>query len=124
MFIFEITEIIFLVKSFKFPTESFNINNYVSFSTGTTTRSSGIKLMHNSSSTNKQRNHYFIRICCLWNVIPTINLNFSVSIIKIHFFWNHFIINFDAANIHTYYFSAHVAVAPIVLHQLTFPNNN
>ena len=40
MYVFEITDIIFLVKSFKFPSASFNINNYVSFSTGTTTRSS------------------------------------------------------------------------------------
>ena len=54
MYVFEITDIIFLVKSFKFPSASFNINNYVSFSTGTTTRSSGVKLIHNSSSTNKQ----------------------------------------------------------------------
>ena len=82
MYVFEITDIIFLVKSFKFPSASFNINNYVSFSTGTTTRSSGVKLIHNSSSTNKQRNHYFIRICRLWNVIPIINLNLSVSINK------------------------------------------
>ena len=92
MYVFEITDIIFQVKSFKFPSASFNINNYVSFSTSTTTRSSGVKLIHNSSSTNKQRNHYFIRICRLWNAIPIINLNLSVSIIKKHlkvFFWNH-----------------------------------
>ena len=96
MYVFEITDIIFLVKSFKFPSASFNINNYVSFST---TRSSGVKLIHNSSSTNKLRNHYFIRICRLWNAIPIISLNLSVSIIKKHvkvFFWNHFITNFDA----------------------------
>ena len=31
MHVFEITDIIFLVKSFKFPSASFNINNYVSF---------------------------------------------------------------------------------------------
>ena len=78
MYVFEITDIIFLVKSFKFPSAPFNINNYVSFSTGTTTRSSGVKLIHNSSSTNKQRNHYFVRICRLWNAIPIINLNLSI----------------------------------------------
>ena len=80
MYIFEITDIIFLAKSFS--SKSFNINNYGSFSTGTTTSSSGVKLIHNSSSTNKQRNHYFIRICRLWNVVPIINLNLSVSIIN------------------------------------------
>ena len=38
MYIFEIADIIFLVKSLKFPSESFNINNYVSFSAGSATR--------------------------------------------------------------------------------------
>ena len=66
MFIFEINDIC-LVKSLKFPSESFNINNYVSFSVGSATRSSGVKVIHNSSSMNKQRNHYFIKICRLWN---------------------------------------------------------
>ena len=44
-FIFEIIDI------FKFPPEFFNINNY---SNGTTTRSSGVKLIHNSSTTNQK----------------------------------------------------------------------
>ena len=43
MYIFEIADIIFLVKSLKFPSESFNINNYVSFLAGSATRSSGVK---------------------------------------------------------------------------------
>ena len=119
MYIFEIADIIFLVKSLKFPSESFNINNYVSFLAGSATRSSGVKLIHNSSSTNKQRNYYFIKICCLWNSIPILNLNMLVSIIKNHlktYFWNHFIANFDSSNIHTFHFFVHAAVVIIILH--------
>ena len=106
MYIFEISDIMFLVKSFKFPSDSFNINNYISFSTGVT-RSSGVKLVHNSSSTNKERSHYFVRVCRLWNCLPIIDLNLSIQTIKKHlkiYLWNHFIANFEASNIHTYHF--------------------
>ena len=99
--------IIFLVKSLKFPFESFNINNYVSFSASSATRCIVVKLIHNSSSTNKQRNHYFIRICRLWNSIPLLDLIMPVSIIKNHlktYLWNHFIANFDSFNIHIFHF--------------------
>ena len=66
MYIFKI---MFLVKSLKSPSISFNINHYISFSINGT-RSSGTKLIQNISSTNKHRkvnNHYFVRICRLWN---------------------------------------------------------
>ena len=78
MYIFEISDIIFLVKSLKFPSISFNINHYISFSTSGT-QSSGTKLLHNIPSTNKHRNHYFNRIYRLWNAI---DLNMSMQNIK------------------------------------------
>ena len=106
MYIFEFFDIKFLVKILKYPSNFFNIYNYVSFSTNLT-RSSGVKLNYNTSTTNKQRHHYFIRICRLWNSLPIIDLNLSIHTIKSHlksFFWNHFITNFDASNSHTYHF--------------------
>ena len=57
MYIFEISDIMFLIKSLKSPSISFNINHYISFSTSGT-RSSGTKLIHNISFTNKHRNHF------------------------------------------------------------------
>ena len=71
------------------------------------TRSSGTKLIHNISFTNKHRNHYFVRICRLWNALPIIDLNMSIQTIKKHlkiFMWNHFNNNFNSSNIHTFHF--------------------
>ena len=105
MYIFEISDIMFLIKSLKSPSISFNINHYISFSTSGT-RSSGTKLIHNISFTNKHRNHYFVRICRLWNALPIIDLNMSMQTIKKHlkiFMWNHFNNNFNSSNIHTFF---------------------
>ena len=125
MYIFESTDIIFLVKSLKFPSESFNINNYVSFSAGSATRSSGVKLIHKSLSTSKQRNHYFIRICHLWNLIPILDLNMPVPIIKNHlktYFWNHFIANLTHLKFPLFISFVHAAVVIMILHPQISPN--
>ena len=53
MYILEISDIMFFINSIKNPTSSFNINSYVSFS-NSGTRSSALKLRHNTSFTNKQ----------------------------------------------------------------------
>jgi len=52
MYIFETSDILFLMKNLKNSASNFNINNYASFSTGAT-RSSGVKLRHNTCATNK-----------------------------------------------------------------------
>ena len=59
MYILKISDIMFLIKSLKFPSASFDIKHYISFSSSST-RSSGTKLIHISSSTNKHRNQYFV----------------------------------------------------------------
>ena len=94
MYVFEISDIMFLIKSLKFPSNCFNINHFISFSSSGT-RSCGVKLIHNISSTNKQRNFYFVRICRLWNALPIIDLTLPMHIIKKHLkmlFWNHLIV--------------------------------
>ena len=71
------------------------------------TRSSGHKLIHNSSLNNKQRNYYFVRICRLWNSLPIIDLNLPANTIKGHlksFLWDHFTANFNSSNVHTFHF--------------------
>ena len=95
MYIFEILDILFLIKNLNNPVSNFSINDYVSFSTGAT-RSSSIKLRHNKCTTNKVRHFYFNRISCLWNSIPIIDLSLSFSTIKQRiktYFWEHFTIN-------------------------------
>ena len=102
MYIFEISDILFFIKNLKNPPNNFNIGTYISFSVGNT-RSCGVKLRHNASSTNKERHFYFNRISRLWNSLPIIDLNLSFNIIKRKiksYFWQHFITNFDPDNIH------------------------
>ena len=50
MYIFEMSDILFLIKNLKNLVSNFDTNDYVSFSTGAT-RSSGIKLRHNKCTT-------------------------------------------------------------------------
>ena len=102
MYIFEISHILFFIKNLKNPTNNFNINTYISFSVGNT-RSYGVKLSYNASSTNKEYHFYFNRISCLWNSLPIIDLNLPINIIKSKiksYFWQHCITNFDPDNIH------------------------
>ena len=61
MYIFEISDILFFIKSFKHPTNNFNINIHVSFTVGNT-RSCGLKLRHNALSTNKERRFYLTEL--------------------------------------------------------------
>jgi len=65
MHIFELSDIMFFIKSIKSPTNSFNISNFISFSNSP--RSRGFKLHYNPFNINNQRHFYFVRICHLWN---------------------------------------------------------
>ena len=110
MYIFKISDILFFLKN---PKNNFNINTYISFSTGNT-RSYGVQLRHNTSSTNKEHHFYFNRISHLWNSLPIIDLNLPISIIKSKiksYFWQHFITNFDSDNVYIIF----VLVAPVYL---------
>ena len=122
MYIFEITDIIFLAKSLKFPSKSFNVNNYVSFSAGSATRSSGVKLIHNSSSTNKQKNHYFIRICRLWNSLPILDQYLSSKIISKLTFGIILLLILTHPTFTIFISFVHAAVVIIILHPQISPN--
>ena len=69
MYTFELSDIMFFIKSIRNPTTSFIIHPF-----STCARLQGFKLHHNPSTTNKQRHFYFARICCLWNVLPLMEL--------------------------------------------------
>ena len=76
-----ICDILFFIKNLKNPTNNFNIKTYISFSVGNT-RSYGVRLRHNASSTNKERHFYFNRISRLLNSLPIIDLNLPINIFK------------------------------------------
>ena len=98
MYFFELQDIMFVVKSLKFPTNNFNIRDYISFGTTNTRLSSGHKLLHMHHTSNMNRHFFFHRIPRLWNSFPIIDLTLSLSTIKIKltdYLWSYFIQNFD-----------------------------
>ena len=101
MYIFELVDIMFFIKSLKAPTSNFNITDYVTFSSSTTRSSSGLKLIHNFSSNNKVRNFYFNRLARLWNSFPIIDLHLPINTIKgqlKQYLPKHFMNNFNPAD--------------------------
>jgi len=100
MMFYKFLDIMFFVKFFKAPTESFNILNYLKFTTSIT-RSSTVKLVHIRSPNNSSRHFYFNRFPHLWNALPSINLDLLIYVIKCQvklFLWNFFLQNFDPHN--------------------------
>ena len=97
MYTYEIADILFLIKSLRNTTSSFNIN-YITFFTGSSRLAKSHKLHHSYNSNNIPRHSYFNRICRLWNALPVINLDYPIGVIKKQlktFLFNHFITNFD-----------------------------
>ena len=70
----KIADILFLIKSIRNPTNSFNINNYITFYTGSSRLAKAHKLQHSYGANNISRHSYFNRIPRLWNALPVINL--------------------------------------------------
>ena len=108
MYFYKLTDILFAIKSFNNPTDSFNIFQHLQFNKSGT-RSSNTKLSHKTSINAISANSYFCRLPRLWNALPIIDLiiTLSISVIKhkLHcFLWNHFIENFGINNHCTYHF--------------------
>ena len=93
---FEVSDIMFLVKSMKHPSDHFDIYKFIQFSSHST-RSSSLKLRHCLSKNNTQSNFYFNRIPRLWNSIPPIDIFLSLPAIKSNLrahFWDSFLLKF------------------------------
>ena len=69
MYTYELTDILFAIKSFKKSTNSFDIFQHLQFNESGT-RSSNTKLRHKSSNTITA-NSYFCRLPRLWNALPS-----------------------------------------------------
>ena len=106
MYIYDLADIMFFIKSLKFSTCKFNILGYVEFSSNPTI-SVGHNLKHKSGSTNCVMNSYFFCLPKLWNSLPVIDLSHSITSINFklkNHFWDYFINNFINNNFCTYHY--------------------
>ena len=97
---FELSDIMFFIKSLKEPSDSFDILKYVTFCSGRTRSATFLKLKLPSVRTNLERHFYFNRLPRLWNSSPPISTVNSLYRIKSDlrkFLWSHFVTNFDPA---------------------------
>ena len=97
---FELSDIMFFIKSLKEPSDSFDILKYVTFCSGRTRSATFLKLKLPSVRTNLERHFYFNRLSRLWNSLPPISTVNSLYRIKSDlrkFLWSHFVTNFDSA---------------------------
>ena len=104
---FELVDIMFLVKSVKFPSGHFNIHEFVQFCSHPTRAGHSFKLKHLLCRSNYERNFYFNRIPRLWNSLPFLDITLSPSVIKSKlraYFWDHFMSNFNSNNLCTYHY--------------------
>lgn len=107
MYILELNDVMFCVKSLQSPTRDFNIRDFITFSSGGTRSSTAMKMAHTRSISNSSRHFYFNRIARLWNSLPPFDLQSSPITIKDHlyvFLWEHFRANFDSNNACTNHF--------------------
>lgn len=107
MYIFELRDIMFCVKSLKSPSRDFNIKDFVTFSSGSTRSSAAMKMLHTHCSTNSARHFYFFRLPRLWNKLPPIDLDSSIETIRTHlhaFLYKNFREKFDSLNSCTNHF--------------------
>ena len=105
MMVYELNDLSFFLKSLKSPSQSFNILDYVSFSSSST-RSFGIKLQHQFTRNNKSCHFFFTRLPRLWNSLPPLDLDLSasqnISLLK-KLFWSQFLNHFDSSNLCSYH---------------------
>ena len=82
MYVYEMNDIMFFIKSYKQQSSHFNITEYVQFSTSNTRFGASEKMVHHRCSCNTAQNFYFYRLLPLWNSLPKIDLSLSTNIIK------------------------------------------
>ena len=90
----ELNDIMFLIKSLKSPSSSFNIYNFISFTSSSTRSSARNKFRSTNTLT---RHFYFARISRLWNLLPVIDLTLPISTLHSslkEYFWSHLISHF------------------------------
>lgn len=110
--VFELQDIMFLVKCLKFSHDY--ISQFISFSTSNGLRSSTFgKLKVHHCRLNCVRNSYFNRVVKLWNSLPiVVDLSLSLSSIKdiiFDLFWSKFLSSFDINYFCSFHYSCQCA---------------
>jgi hypothetical protein len=106
MYMYEIQDILFLVKNFQSP-QNLDILKFISFSTTNTRSGTKLKLRQKLTRTSTTRHSYFNQVVNLWNSLPTIDIYLTLSLIKqkLHdLFWDNFLTTFDPDNPCTYHY--------------------
>ena len=102
MYMFELNDLNFFIKSYKSASSHFNINDYINFRTSITRSSTSHKMIHQCSSSTLSHHFYFCRLPRLWNSLPPIDLTLPTTKIVVFvktFLWSHFVNNFDSDNV-------------------------
>ena len=108
MYVYEINNIIFFIKSYQHPSTCFNIAKYVQFSTSNTKFGSSQKMIHHRCSSNITQNFYSHHLPRLCNSLPKIDLSLPICIIKrklYNYMWKLFIQNFDDTNVYCFHYN-------------------
>ena len=106
MYIFELNDLLFFIKSLKNPSPHFDITKWIHLNTNVTRSSTHFKLAHNRTRCNLSHHFYFNHLPRLWNSLPPINLELSITTLKHQLnsiFWSIFTSNFDSNNYCTYH---------------------
>ena len=107
MYIFELNDLNFFIKSYKSASSHFNINDYINFRTSITRSSTSHKMIHQCSFSTLLYHFYFCRLPQLWNSLPPIDLTLPTTKIVVFlktFLWSHFVNNFDSDNVCTFHY--------------------
>ena len=88
-----------------YPSNHFDITQYVTFGYGNTRSTSHNKLYYKYSTNNLLCNSYFCRLPRTWNALPPMDLSKPFTVLKssiIEALWKHFMINFNSEDPCTY----------------------
>ena len=80
MYLFELFDILFLVRNLKFSDPSFPLMDYIRSASTSTRSSSSLKLVHVHSKSTLSHHCYFSRVVRLWNALPPIDLDSSYNL--------------------------------------------
>ena len=82
MYLFELQDILFAIKSFKIQTKQLNIYNYTNFSFATTRSGTSDKMIIRYPLNIISRHSYFHRLSALWNALPIFSLDVPFAQLK------------------------------------------
>ena len=102
MYIYEINDLMFLIKSLKSPSDNFEIRDHITCTSNSTRSGTHHKLTHPRTTSAVQHHFYFNKIVQLYKLKK--------------FLWNHFLANFDNTPV-DFITCALVLDAPRLLHQ-------